>query len=564
MNPTAVSNSQANANPATFPLLWTLGLSGHRRLPDETAARAALREEIAKLVSEAALRRARLTAVSSIALGADLVFAEECLAAGLPWKCMLPFPKEEFRKDDFTDADWARAEACLAKAYRVEVTSAGNPPDAAARNVAYLDCGHRMVEAADVLLLLWNGKPAAGKGGTGDLWDYTRTLSKPIWHFNTETGEVRRAGWPGEGEWKKRAIFKSRVTPLILDAESHPVAAKNDAPPPDHPPPSSPTLEALCGLYARLDEVALTKQGDAHTLMKRVLVAHLLATSAAALSVTVVANGSWHALHGMAFLAVIAALTFSLLVLAKPVLAALAMRWERKLHHLKSREFWMESRVAAELCRSAIVSWRFPTAPLRLFEQEDFPHFKRLVRTLRLAREADTSPSAALDESAAIAHYQTNRIDAQFEYFEKKHKAAQTEHDGWQRKFSIATWFVIVVGGIVGIVEACGASFSIGHIAAAGHAGVTAQALHMIESTIACLLIIAPFYASYALAMLAVRDCRRRVDRFRTMMTFLGRQKLRLDRVKSTASRIAVIENTERMLLEELHEWYSVMKAVRV
>ena len=464
MNLTDVSRVSSNAGPTGFPLVWTLGFSGHRRLPDESAARRALREEIASLKAEAAARNSRVTAVSSIALGADLMFAEECLAAGLPWKCLLPFPKDEFRKDDFAEADWARVEECLAKAYRVEVTSQGIPPDAEARNTAYLDCGHRTVEAADVMLLLWNGQPAAGKGGTGDMWEYTRTLNKPVWHFNTGTGEIRRAGWPGEAEWKGRTIFKSRVTPLMAHADVHTFAAGHAAPPLGEVP-RSPTLHALCGLYERLDDVALTQQGDAHMLMKRVLTAHLFATGAAALSVTVVANGSWHSLHGMACLAVVAVLAFSLLVLAKPVLAALAMYWERKLHHLKARELWVESRVAAELCRSAIATWRFPTAPLQLFDEEDFPHFKRLVRTLRLARETDTSGDVALSEAEAVGHYTAGRIDGQFEYFRRKHEAAVREHDGWQRKFTGATWLVIIVGGLVGIFEAVEACCGIGHLA---------------------------------------------------------------------------------------------------
>src|SRR5436190_7077952 len=222
MTPASSSLTDSRDAAPAFPMLWTLGASGHRRLPDEAAARAAVQAEIASLTKAAADIGARLTSVSSIALGADLIFAEECLAAGIPWKCLLPFPKEEFRKDDFTPADWTRVEACLARAYRVETLSQEIPARDDARNLAYLNCGHRTVELADVMMMLWNGEPAAGVGGTGDLWAYTtRTLGKPVWHFNTATSQIDRVGWPGyEGAWKDRRLFHGRVTPLVTETEA--------------------------------------------------------------------------------------------------------------------------------------------------------------------------------------------------------------------------------------------------------------------------------------------------------------------------------------------------------
>lgn len=532
-------------------------MSGHRQLPDEAAARAAVRMEVAALKDAASKMQARLVAVSSVALGADLIFAEECIEAGLPWKCLLPFPKEEFRKDGFTYADWARVEQCLAKAYRVEILDAAIPLNPKARNTAYLDCGHRTVEAADVMLLLWNGLPAAGAGGTGDMWDYARTLNKPVWHFNPENGTVRRAGWPGdEGEWKERQLFHSRITPLILEAESLPQTPSADGGP---AAPPTVTGTGLLRLFARLDYLATSKQGNTKSLMQKVVRAHLMATAAAALSVTLITQGLSHKLHGLPVLAVLAAVAFSVLVIAKPWLAGLALRWDKKLHHLKSQQKWVEARVAAELCRSALTCWNMPTAPLRVFYDEDFPHLKRLIGTLRIAREIDHS--AAFSEEKAINGYINARVDDQARYFHKKHGLAVKEYTGWQRKFDMATWFVVVVGTIAGLAEAadvCGTACGVPLPPAASHI------LHLVAPLIACLLIVAPFYATYAMAMLSILDCRRRRERFATMKYFLERQRTRLLRVKSPSIRAEMVEATERMLLEELHEWHSVARDVRV
>jgi len=552
----------SSAAAPAFPLLWTVGLSGHRELPDESMARAAVREELASLKQAASDQHAQLTAVSSLALGADLLFAEECLAAGLPWKCLLPFALEEFRKDGFSEVDWARAERCLSHAYRVEITSPGLPADDAARKLAYLDCGHRTVEAADVMLLLWNGEPAAGIGGTGDLWEYTRTLNKPVWHWHSKTGLINRVGWPGsEGDWKERRLFQSRLTPLVKAAEAS-VGPEVDQDNPDEQPTASG--RGLWALFTGFDRLANQKQGDAQGLMQRVVLAHLLATTAAALSVTVITHGLGHRLHELPWLAWLAAVAFSSLVIAKPVLAALALHWDRQLHKLHAQKHWVEARVAAELCRSALACWRMPQAPLRVFEEEDFPRFKRLIRTLRMAREMDVAAGATPSDEAAVQHYLANRIVEQADYFTRKHEKALHEHDAWQRKFNLATGFVIVVGGVLGLAEAADACCAAWHLVLPPSLQTASHLLHLISPVIACLLIVAPFYATYALAMLAIRDCRRRRDRFLSMSQFLQRQRLRLARSRSAVSRMAVVENTERMLLEELHEWHSVALEVRV
>lgn len=556
MNPASSSPTNSPHAAPAFPLLWTIGASGHRRLPDEAAARAAVKAEIASLTKAAADIGARLTAVSSIALGADLIFAEECLAAGIPWKCLLPFPKEEFRNDDFTPADWARVEECLARAYRVETLSLGIPPNGDARNLDYLNCGHRTVEQADVMMILWDKKPAAGVGGTGDMWEYTRTLGKPIWHFNTTTAQIDRVGWPGEdGEWKDRRLFNGRVTPLVTEAEALTIAADQSTSLP------TATVDGLFRLFTRLDYLANQKQGDAQRLMQKVVGAHLLATTAAALSVTVITFVVVDSQHDH-LLAVLAALAFSFLVLAKPALAWLALSWDRQLHKLDAQKRWVQARVAAELCRSALACWRVPQRSLKVFDEEDFPHFKRLIRSLRIGREMDVAANTTCSENDAVLTYLTDRLDSQADYFKGKHARAVLEHDGWQRKFNVATWFVIVVGAPIGLAETAEAFCSACDIPLPCF--IEDYPVHFVEHVIAFLLIVAPFYATYALAMLTIRDCRRRRDRFSSLRTFLQRQKARLSKVKSSASRIAIIENTERMLLEELHEWHAVTQEVHV
>jgi hypothetical protein len=561
------SSAEPTADAAAFPLLWAVAVSGHRDLPDEPQAREALRAELADLKLRAAEMDAGLVAVSSLARGADLVFAEECLAAGLRWKCLLPFVREEFfLKGGFTPEERRRAEACLDSAYPVEVLLPGIPPDDVTRDEAYQRCGHRMIEEADVILLLWDGQEAKLTGGTSEMAEYAGTLGKPRWIWNPRDGTVRRPLWPGEGEWKNRQLFHSRITDLLRDNAAHMSPAADD---PCDPPTFSPRQRGLKLLFKRLDALALSHQTSTQRRMQDVLRAHLCATGAAALAVTLLAEESRRYLGELPVMAVLLALVFSVVVLAKPMLAALALYWEQRLHHLKTQEIWAQARVAAELCRSALTCWGFAGAPLTVFTDEDFPHFKRLLRTLRMAREMDRSVDELPKREVYFETYNKCRIENQEEYFQGKQRQAARERDLWQSRFEIATWSVIVVGILFGVVEALEACFSLGaapdaHEAALCATTPTPEQCHLLFAVASFCLIVAPFYASYALAMLSIRDCRRRHERYLAMTKFLARQQHRLTQIRSTSARIAAVENTERMLMEELHEWYSVVSSMKV
>ncbi|PMX86640.1 hypothetical protein C1X43_34300, partial [Pseudomonas sp. GW460-C3] len=57
---------------------------------------------------------------------------------------------------------------------------------------AYLDCGIETVNACDVLVALWDGEPARGRGGTAEIVTYARELGQPLIVIDPATTEVRR------------------------------------------------------------------------------------------------------------------------------------------------------------------------------------------------------------------------------------------------------------------------------------------------------------------------------------------------------------------------------------
>jgi hypothetical protein len=129
---------------------------------------------------------------SSIASGADTLFAEACLAANLKWIALLPFPEAEFKKD-FSEGDWKRARALLDRADRIETLS-----ETAERPGDYLDCGLVTVDGADLMVALWDGRAPRGQGGTGEIVAYTRRLQKPLILISADGLEIKRERFPGK------------------------------------------------------------------------------------------------------------------------------------------------------------------------------------------------------------------------------------------------------------------------------------------------------------------------------------------------------------------------------
>ena len=55
---------------------------------------------------------------------------------------------------------------------------------------AYLAAGFRVVDLSSVLIAVWDGQPAKGKGGTADVVNYASEKEIPIVHINPMNGSV--------------------------------------------------------------------------------------------------------------------------------------------------------------------------------------------------------------------------------------------------------------------------------------------------------------------------------------------------------------------------------------
>lgn len=149
-----------------------VGITGHQRLDDPSAwswVETAINSELGELSPP-------LTAVSSLAIGADQLFASLVVDRGGQIHAVIPFPEYErtFRPQD-VDA----YRRLLSKTSWVEVLQTpGTDED------AYLAAGRRIVELSDLIMAIWNGHPAKGKGGTADIVAYAIDSGTRLIHIN--------------------------------------------------------------------------------------------------------------------------------------------------------------------------------------------------------------------------------------------------------------------------------------------------------------------------------------------------------------------------------------------
>ncbi|MCW5775359.1 MAG: hypothetical protein KIS87_02790 [Phycisphaeraceae bacterium] len=158
-----------------------LGISGHQDLADASAW-AWARQALSALVADQPMP---IQAVSSLARGADQLFSEIVLNAGGSLYAVIPFPGYE---RTLAGEHLDRYHALAARAH-VEVRQPAESDEA-----SFWAAGQRVVDLSTLLIAVWDGKPARGLGGTGDVVRYAMEHHKPVVHVNPDRRTVQRLG----------------------------------------------------------------------------------------------------------------------------------------------------------------------------------------------------------------------------------------------------------------------------------------------------------------------------------------------------------------------------------
>jgi hypothetical protein len=145
-----------------------IGVTGHRDLSPETVG--LVEAEIA-----ARLRRdgdGDLTGISCLAAGADQLFARLVLEAGCALDVVVPSRDYRERMDEAARREFDRL---VGRASRITQL-----PFPESRPEAHMAASLVVVERSDVLLAVWDGRPARSFAGTADVVAYARQEGVPV------------------------------------------------------------------------------------------------------------------------------------------------------------------------------------------------------------------------------------------------------------------------------------------------------------------------------------------------------------------------------------------------
>ncbi|WP_319452832.1 MULTISPECIES: hypothetical protein [unclassified Mycobacterium] len=143
-----------------------IGITGHQALP---ASAVPTIESVFRSILDA---EATGTVISCLAAGADQLLATLAVAHGFGLEAVVPCRDYE---SSFAPEQLPSYRTLLDTAESVLTLGFPEPSED-----AYLAAGQEIVERCDVLAAVWDGLPAKGKGGTGDVVEFARACGRPV------------------------------------------------------------------------------------------------------------------------------------------------------------------------------------------------------------------------------------------------------------------------------------------------------------------------------------------------------------------------------------------------
>ena len=168
-----------------------VGIAGHRRFDDPAMGRFVANG------CRAILRRLKQSspgwvALSPLAEGADTAFAQAAL--GLDIELDVIRAHAGFGEDFETAHARRRYRRLLGRARRREDLAFD-----AACDEAFEAAMNQVVERSDLLVVVWDGGPPGGRGGTAHAVQRATTLGRPWIHIDTRRADVRYHGSAAAG-----------------------------------------------------------------------------------------------------------------------------------------------------------------------------------------------------------------------------------------------------------------------------------------------------------------------------------------------------------------------------
>ncbi|MGB8346401.1 MAG: hypothetical protein WCD86_16065 [Ktedonobacteraceae bacterium] len=160
-----------------------IGVSGHRELGDK-ATRAFISEQIRALLVQYQRQKQELALYSPLAVGADQLFVQTALELGIPVEAVLPCAAYETLYAQGNEREtYQRLLHSCQHIHRLPFQDCSDD--------AYLAAGEWIVDHSDLVMLVWNGRAAKGRGGTADVAGYAWRAHRPFIYIDTIHHTIR-------------------------------------------------------------------------------------------------------------------------------------------------------------------------------------------------------------------------------------------------------------------------------------------------------------------------------------------------------------------------------------
>lgn len=152
-----------------------VGITGHQDLGNPQQI-----FEIKKIIKKVISGMNISMGYTSLAVGADQLFAQELYEEGQPYYAIIPSKDYE---TTFKNKDSLKKYNFFIKNAHQIVTLPFEQPE----ERAFYEAGKYIAETSDCIIAIWDGKGAKGLGGTGDIVEYSLELNKRVIHINPVT-----------------------------------------------------------------------------------------------------------------------------------------------------------------------------------------------------------------------------------------------------------------------------------------------------------------------------------------------------------------------------------------
>ena len=210
----AAKGRSPSARNGAAPLTVNVGITGHRAclLTDNLVeALEPIVEDVFRTLRDAASAieadpafpdSVELRLHTPLASGADQIAARSAHASGYQVSALLPFGADEYR-NDFEGPELDEFEGALGAAHEIVALpgARSDPVD------AYVHVGMALIDAADIMVAIWDGGKGNGRGGTAHVVELALKSSVPVIHIAIDRDE--------ESVTTRLLVGKKRGKPVV-------------------------------------------------------------------------------------------------------------------------------------------------------------------------------------------------------------------------------------------------------------------------------------------------------------------------------------------------------------